>query len=90
MASRLPTAGHGLDMSCYCYQRDRGSHFPGYSLSDSLAQATPVSIPDTVVTNQVVALVTTDDSIALHLPGCTAIPGQLDPPPLPNADTANS
>ena len=60
------------------------------SLGDSLGQATPVSIPDTVVANQVVALVTTDDSVALRLPGCAAIPGQLDPPPLPNADPADA
>jgi hypothetical protein len=51
------------------------------SLGDSLGQATPVSFAHSVATGQVVVLVTQDDHAALDLPGCTAIPGQLDPPP---------
>jgi hypothetical protein len=51
------------------------------SLGDSLGQAAPVSFAHSVVAGQVVALVTQDDHTALDLPGWTAIPGQLDPPP---------
>jgi hypothetical protein len=62
------------------------------SLGDDLAHATPVSLLDEITLGGVVVLVTQDDHIALGLPGCVAIPGMLDPPPLadgsPSAEQA--
>ena len=58
------------------------------SLGDSMIQAVPVSIPHSVISSGVIALVSEDDHTALNLPGCNSIPGLLDPPP--RADGANS
>jgi hypothetical protein len=58
------------------------------SLGDALHQSTPVSFPESAVTGQVVVLVMAKDHAALRLPGCAAVPGQLDPPD--NADGSPS
>jgi hypothetical protein len=51
------------------------------SLGDDLAQATPVALATSIATDMVVTLVRHADAVALGLPGCAAVPGQLDPPP---------
>jgi hypothetical protein len=51
------------------------------SLSDDLAQATPVALATSIATAMVVTLVRHADAVTLGLPGCAAVPGQLDPPP---------
>jgi hypothetical protein len=51
------------------------------SLGDDLAQAIPVALATTIASDMVVTLVRHADAVALGLPGCAAVPGQLDPPP---------
>jgi hypothetical protein len=51
------------------------------SLGDDLAQATPVALATSIATDMVVTLVCHADAVILGLPGCAAVPGQLDPPP---------
>jgi hypothetical protein len=66
-----------------------GDHIFLASLGDALAQATPVSIPDSVIQGGVVVLLTHANHAALNLPGCATIPGQLDPPPNPDGSPSN-